>query len=188
MKILDNGIWVGYDVPHGEDQLLAKGLADFFEKVKGRSILDLGCGRGFYMRYLKARGFLCDGVDGNPDSKVFDEDILVADLSKDQDFDIYDWTLSLEVAEHIPARFMNSFLHNVDKHNTKGVVISWSIPEYGGDGHVNSLSNSRVKEIFSHMGYINDLVSENKLRTCCSAYPEPCYWFSRTLMVFLKEI
>jgi 2-polyprenyl-3-methyl-5-hydroxy-6-metoxy-1,4-benzoquinol methylase len=186
MQIHEDGYWIGLDSPHGTDEKLAKGLADFFIRMRANSVIDLGCGNGYYTKYLNARGIPCIGVDGNPNTTDYDETLFVANLTDEQDFGIHDWVLSLEVGEHIPEKYMNTFLMNIHKHNQVGVVLSWSTPELGGDGHVNPKTNTQIKEIFKHMGYKNYIPEEIELRTCCAEYPKPCWWFSKTLMVFLK--
>jgi len=41
---------------------------------------------------------------------------------------LYDWVISLEVAEHIPAESEAVFLDNIVRHAREGVVLSWAVP------------------------------------------------------------
>jgi len=56
-----------------------------------------------------------DGFDGSPFSeKISNGRVKYLDLSVPQyGLKLYDWVLSLEVAEHIPAQFEHVFLDNV---------------------------------------------------------------------------
>ena len=41
---------------------------------------------------------------------------------------LYDWVISLEVAEHIPAESEAIYLDNIVRHAREGVVLSWAVP------------------------------------------------------------
>jgi|WetSurMetagenome_2_1015567.scaffolds.fasta_scaffold68268_2 cyclopropane fatty-acyl-phospholipid synthase-like methyltransferase len=187
MKIDAHGYWHGTAVGHYVDYGLAQGIADFLQLKQARSVLDLGCGNGGYTRYLQSRGFTCLGVDGNPNTKEFGRDLAIADLSQLHWFGKFDWVVSLEVGEHIPKVYQDTFIENIDIHNTNGVILSWSIPEFGGDGHVNSLPNEKVIELFEERGYRYHTLMSLHLRTKCAKYPNDGWWFSETLMVFERN-
>jgi len=40
----------------------------------------------------------------------------------------YDWVLSTEVLEHIPAEYKSVVLDNIDQAAGRGVVLSWAVP------------------------------------------------------------
>lgn len=40
----------------------------------------------------------------------------------------YDWVISVEVGEHIPAKFQNIYLDNLVRHAREGIVLSWAVP------------------------------------------------------------
>jgi hypothetical protein len=37
----------------------------------------------------------------------------------------FDWVMSLECGEHIPPEATEAFIDLLDRHNTKGVILSW---------------------------------------------------------------
>ena len=41
---------------------------------------------------------------------------------------LYDWVMSLEVAEHIPQDYEAIFIDNIVRHAREGVVLSWAVP------------------------------------------------------------
>jgi hypothetical protein len=50
---------------------------------------------------------------------------------------IYDWIVSLEVAEHIPSQFESVYLDNVFRHAREGIILSWAVPGQNGLSHVD---------------------------------------------------
>jgi len=189
MKINERGFWENNSTEgHGVDQGLMKGLADFFHSNSyHKVVIDIGCGEGSYTKYLNEHGIYCEGYDGNRYTPVITNGLChVADFSQEQHLGSYEWAMCLEVAEHIPAKYEDIFLDNLHRHNVDGIVISWSIPEFGGDGHVNPKPNSYVIDKFISMGYLYDENSTTILRYSCAEYPNPCWWFGHTIFVFRK--
>ncbi len=188
MIINNRGFWENNSTEgHGVDFGLMGGLVKFFSKVNAKTIIDIGCGEGSYTRYLQGGGFYVEGYDGNPYTPKITNGLCdVADFSVPQFFGLFDWTLSLEVAEHVPQKFEDIFINNLHIHNTKGMVLSWSIPSFGGDGHVNSRDNDYVISKITKLGYTLDDDETTKLRYSCAEYPNPCWWFGHTLFVFHK--
>lgn len=203
MKINERGYWENDTTEgHGHDENLAKGILDFIsdetclyedEPCEQISVIDIGCGDGFYTRYLKDYGIDCEGYDGNPFTKELTNGICdVVDFSlpnanERTKFRTYDWVLSLEVGEHIPKEFEQIFLDNIISFLPKVIILSWSIPEYGGDGHVNSRPNEYIITEIEKRNYTFDVDSTKFLRGYPAKYPYPCYWFSKTLMIFRKN-
>ena len=186
MKINPRGYWENEtDEGHGVDESIAEALLSFFkhEPKNFLTILDVGCGTGFYTRYLRRGGRFCLGYDGNPHTHLLSErQCGRADFSRPQHLDKFDWVLSLEVGEHIPPKYERIFINNLHRHNERGIVLSWAIPDQGGDGHVNCRSNEYIKGIFASLGYSNDLEAEAELRRAATN----CYWLADTLMVFRR--
>lgn len=103
----------------------------------------------------------------------------VADLSQEVQLGERDWVLSLEVGEHLPAKFEATFLKNLHTHNRKGVVLSWAIPGQGGLGHFNERPNEYVVDQLRKLGYVQDQAASKDLRMQSSLR-----WFKNTIMVF----
>lgn len=169
------GFWIGDESGHYDDPALAMALVELF---RGCSVLDLGCGNGFYVQEFRHAGLIAEGVDGNPATKVG----RVFDLTQPLDLGSWDWVLSLEVGEHIPMALADAFLGNVTRHASKGVVLSWGVPGNGpGHGHVNEQSNAWVRGQMVCRGFQPAFDLEERLRAA-SSLP----WFSRTLMTFRR--
>jgi len=181
------------DERHGVDPSLAFSLRKFFTKEaynhhsQKLTIIDIGCGNGYYTKYLNLYPLHCVGYDGNPNTeKITDNLCKVADFTVRQILGKRDWVLSLEVGEHIPSEFEDIFIDNLDKHNKEGMVISWAIEGQGGDGHVNCHNNDYVTNKICKLGYKLDINNTQFLRNSASAYPFTGWWFTSTIFVFRK--
>ena len=94
----------------------------------------------------------------------------------------FDFVLSLEVGEHIPKEFEDTYINNVLKHSHNYVLLSWAIPNQGGDGHVNEQPNDYVINKITSLGFdYNEDISIG-LRNSSEAR-----WFKNTLMLFKKK-
>ena len=115
-EIANSGGWCSEDSgenssQHMTDEKISKYLAHFF---KGKSVGSFGDGPGLYKKYFDSTGLLkvYDAYDGAPYAPdVTNGTVKFLDLSVPQyGLPIYDWILSLEVAEHIPTKYQDIFL------------------------------------------------------------------------------
>ncbi|CAD7938582.1 unnamed protein product [Amoebophrya sp. A120] len=186
------GVWegsssVGYHM-HDVD-LVHTGLMPLLQKYNARSVLDLGCGVGYYVRdfrtkYRSASQAPLDlvlGVDGNPDTvEITDGRCTVGDLSKKLDLGFrFDVVMSLEVAEHIPPEYEQTFVANLLRHSGHLLVLSWG--NQPGHGHVNNKASGEVRSVFTAHGFLFDEEESRRLRTAAN-FP----WFQETLHVFRR--
>ncbi len=123
-----------------------------------RSVLDIGCGHGAWL--LAARELGVEeiyGIDGpwiEPDSLVIPNAFFSAQ-PLDQTLDLgkqFDLVLSLEVAEHLPAKASDLFVDSLTRHGDI-VVFSAAIPYQGGNGHVNEQWPGYWADKFAARGY-----------------------------------
>ena len=116
------------------DRGLADGLSAFFGRQT--SVIELGAGMGCYSTSLLASGVKVHPFDGAPNvAEVTHGLVTTHDLSQPLKRAPADWVLCLEVAEHIPQRYEEAFLTNLDALNCKGLVISWASERYGAPLH-----------------------------------------------------
>lgn len=172
-----HGYWLRMD-GHCFDLSLAKELTKLFRNNK---VMDVGCGDGKYVDHLSSHGIEVKGYDGNPLTKG--NFCYTADFAVRQNLDLSDWVLCLEVGEHVPMEFEDVLIDNLHRHNKKGIVLSWAVPDQLGKGHFNCRINDYIKGKFKNLGYIVDVVFEKKLRNSVSS----CPWLKNTLMVFRKK-
>jgi SAM-dependent methyltransferase len=137
----------------------AKRLCTFLAPLLGvNSILDVGCGRGAWLREWRNAGVaIAQGVDGpyirQQSLLIPVQDFTAVDLSKP--FDLgrrYDLVSSLEVAEHLPRSSSESFISSLAAHADL-VLFSAATPGQGGENHINERPLSFWQGLFEAEGY-----------------------------------
>ena len=160
-------------------------VAALAKQFAGGSVLELGAGKGCYSAALKRTGLMTGvrAIDGAPGVAEMTGGLVhTADLTTELQLGAADWVLCLEVAEHVPRAFEERLLANWDRHNRRGIVMSWS-DNAGGNGHVNIRSNEWVLTRMAAMGYEHDKQAQETLRRSVT----DIHWFRTTLMVFTKK-
>lgn len=122
------------------------------------SALDIGCGIGSWLKVYKSHGLAVVGLDGSYINKeqllIDDAEFISVDLTKgiklDRSFSIVQ---SLEVAEHIPAQYADSFVQLLVDHSDC-VLFSAASPGQGGEVHVNEQTLEYWRKKFEARGYI----------------------------------
>lgn len=169
---------------HFFDEPLIKAIAELFPTPPSRTA-DLGCGKGYYCRYLDNLGWPnVDGYEGTPNIKrlAVYEGIKQADLSKPLDVkEKYELVICLEVGEHIPPRREADFIRNLNRLTINTLILSWAIPGQTGLGHVNCKTNNYVVNKIQDCGFTLNPVISSKLREV-STLP----WFKNTVFFFSR--
>ena len=153
-----------------------------------RSVLDVGCGRGDFLRAFGEAG-VTDmlGLDGD----YVPRDQLVIDPARFRPTDIarpfdlgrqYDLVLSLEVAEHLPASAAEGFVASLVRHASL-VLFSAAIPGQGGTGHINEQWQTYWAELFARHGYR----PYDVVRPVLWARPEVASCYRQNTLVFATE-
>lgn len=162
-------------------------LGEMILQEKIKSITDLGAGIGQYGSRL---------LQNFPDLRytAYDGAVNVAnytngfvqwtDLSLPLNLITSEWVLSLEVGEHIPSKYEGFYIHNIHRHNCKGVVLSWGVLGQDGDGHVNNHSNEYVIKLMLELDYTLDVDLTQKMRRGHREHT----WFKHSVMVFRRRI
>lgn len=186
VSIHENGFWLNAtSAGHIYDSVVANNILKLLYKYNIKTLLDLGCGTGEYSKKFLANNIQCEAYDGNPNTVNISEGIgQVLDLTNIIDLNKqYDCVLSLEVGEHIPAKYETIFIDNVCKHSKNLIIISWAVVGQGGDGHVNCRNNDYIiKEIERRFFSYKEEESNYLRRNYSNAN-----WFSNTIMVFEKS-
>ena len=172
-RIAPTGFWHG-DPPDGYifDAPLCAALTEFFA---GKSVLDLGCGRGDYVKSIPE----CTGIDGNPRTKAMGGKFAMADVTQRLAAFPRAWVLSLEVGEHIPTAHEHMYLDNLARMASEGIVISWAAPGTPGMGHVNCRPSAWVTEQMGIRGFNPDPLAQATLRERASIW--------KNVMVFVRK-
>lgn len=166
--------------------------------VTDKSVIDFGCGDCYYMSVLYSMetpfDVLC--IDGHIPKERFpvgDNIIHGMDLSYRVDLKssksseagnvLRGQVISLEVGEHIPAEFEQTFLDNLCRHCNSRMVVSWAVPGQPGLGHVNCQPNDYIKNEIERRGFKFNSNVTNFLRSDIEMHVS---YFKSTLMVFDK--
>ena len=145
-------------------------MADFLISYSfiGKFVASFGDGPGRYKQLLQETDKLngCDAYDGSPYTEDTSEGrVSYLDLTLPQyGLPIYDWIMSLEVAEHIPRQFESIFIDNIVRHAKEGVVLSWAVPGQDGNSHVNPRSFDYVVTVMGRQGFEHDDNETQKVR------------------------
>jgi SAM-dependent methyltransferase len=131
-------------------------LMDMFHP---RSVMDLGCGSGSWLRVFAERGVeRIRGYDGGwvPRDKLrIPEDSFIAmDLGKELPTVAgYDLAISLEVAEHLPGTRAGQLVQCLAR-AAPVVVFSAAIPGQGGTNHINLQWPWYWRDLFAAQGFV----------------------------------
>jgi hypothetical protein len=155
--ITSHGGWCVNASKHFTDGNLASALVELFE---GQTVASFGDGYGGYKTLIDQSGRVqqYDSYDGGPFSenqtnglvKFLDLSIPVFGLR------LYDWVMSLEVGEHLPKKYEQTFLDNIVRHAKNGVVLSWAVPNQNGHGHINCQSLKYIVQQMNDRGFYHD--------------------------------
>jgi len=129
-----------------------------FPLIRPRSILDVGCGRGGWLRAWKAAGCgAIAGVDGDYVDRtsmyIADDEFHPVDLSRA--FSLgrrFDMVQCLEVAEHIPSGSSDLLIESLVCHSDI-VLFSAAQPGQGGTQHINERPLEFWRGVFAAGGF-----------------------------------
>ncbi|KAH9489548.1 hypothetical protein Btru_038386 [Bulinus truncatus] len=96
---------------------------------------------------------------------------------------IFDWAISLEVAEHIPAKYEDIYLDNLVRHAREGIILSWAVPGQGGLSHVNNKALTDVIQVMSKRGFNINITAGEPMRKA-SQY----VWLQNNVHVYYRNI
>jgi len=119
------------------DEGLIQTLIDFCQPS---NTLDLGCGEGHFVQWLRANGVDAWGAEPSDLGSVFRAPGYQIYQDVSQPFDLqrsYDLVICTEVVEHIPEEFENIVFDNIVGHTGKYLLFSGATPGQGGTGHIN---------------------------------------------------
>lgn len=144
-----------------EDIDLVESLAKLFA---GSAVLDIGCGVGTYGRWFAkhAPSVRWTGVDGSEGIEeatqgfVHFADLAAVGLPRSIRQATWDWTYTLQVAEHVPPAAEAAFMHTLVSNARIGVVITWAQLAQQGLMHVNCQTPAYVQCTLRYLGFEPD--------------------------------
>ena len=168
---------------HMIDIELAIELSSF---LKQKKVASFGDGPGAYKLKLDElkQVILYDAFDGAPYVELTTNNrVNYIDLSVPiYHLNVYDWIISLEVAEHIPAQFESIYIDNLVKHAKEGIILSWAKEGQNGHSHVNNKNADYVINLMKSKNFSHDLKISNNFKMK-SSLP----WFKDNINVFRRN-
>jgi len=183
-----SGAWVvptGFRAYH-LDAALAGGIATLLGRGRhtNLTVLDMGAGKGLYVRYLHATGFRnVTGYEG-----VRNIEDLTSGRIQQREFTkpfapcaSFDIVVCLEVAEHIPRDLEPTFLENINCSAYRGLITSWAPPGQSGTGHVNMRTRTDALDRFAALGFVLDDSATQFLQGSATLY-----WFKKNVLALRR--
>ncbi len=162
------------------------------EALGPRSIIDVGCGVGTWLRAFSDLGVeTFVGVDGDyvePDQLLIPETCFVRqDLTAplrlpDHVPGQFDLALSMEVAEHLPEAHAAAFVQTLTS-LAPAVLFSAAIPHQGGTHHVNEQWQTYWALLFEAEGY----AAVDYLRPRLWGDPEVAFYYAQNALLYVRR-
>jgi SAM-dependent methyltransferase len=184
---VDKNKYIHYSELH-DIQSAKEILPKLFELVKVKSVLDVGCGTGSWLKIVKDYGVVdYQGIDGIicEASQMHIESSKVNELDLDLNFDLgrkFDLVISVEVAEHLHPNSAENFVGNLTRHSDL-ILFSAAIPFQGGQNHLNEQwTDCYWVNIFKKFNYFpTDL-----LRSKIWGNQKIHWWYRQNIVLFVN--
>jgi|SRR6187402_104308 len=175
------GIWSEDEAwTHAFSYYTAKYIGDYFPD--NERVIDLGCGKGTYLKYLQDRGFKhLTGIEGSILENADFHGIHNLDLTESLKAFHRGNVISIEVFEHIPKELESSFVDNICELCTGKLVLSVAVKGQPGLGHVNCQDNDYVITLFESKGFKYMAERTKEIRSKVEPHVD---YLRNTLMVF----
>lgn len=155
--------------------------------VQPRTVIDLGCGMGFFLKAMQDHGADIQAVDGDwakdleteIDKGLYDYADLNAPYARDQRYDL---AASIEVAEHLNPERSEGFVDDLCALSDV-VLFSAGVPGQGGAGHINLRWQSAWARMFAARGY----QCYDPIRRKMASRPGSYIWFAQNTLLYVKE-
>ena len=146
------------------------------EILKPRSLIDVGCGIGDFVKWFlnhKINAFGLEGTAAVMDYVVIPtERMFYGDLRRPLSIPAiprFDLAMSIEVAEHIEPEHAANYIHNLACFSDN-LLLSIAGPGQLGHSHVNLQPKSYWDELFMKFNYVRFPEIENNIKECLYAY------------------
>lgn len=163
-------------------------LGHFWTILQPASVVDVGCGRG---AWLKAAGELgarrLIGLDGpwNRAVQMIDPAIAFQQIDLNSSFVLpqrCDLAISVEVAEHLEPARSAAFVHSLTE-CADVVLFSAAITGQGGENHINERPHSFWAELFAQEGF----AAYDFFRPAFWEDRRVCVWYRQNLFLYVRR-
>jgi glycosyltransferase involved in cell wall biosynthesis len=166
----------------------AKELAQvLYRMYRPRTVVDIGCNRGWYLEGLEAAGCIVLGIDNDPDSlSLAKVPVANRDITKPLALKPHDLVICLEVVEHIAAELEDAVIWNLC-HAGDTIVFSAAVPGQGGDGHINCQPKQYWIDKFKKRGFELDEKETKYIVMDMRSKPGTMGWLLNNVCVFRRK-
>lgn len=159
-----------------------------YHQISVRSVLDVGCARGTWLRAWSERGIMdLYGVDGDyVDCRKLEipiSNFTTANLNAA--FDLgrkFDLVQSLEVGEHIEENASDIFVDSLARHARRYILFSAAPPGQGGEYHVNEQPYEFWRKKFEERGF----ATLDTVRPTIANDNRISYWYRYNTLLFIR--
>lgn len=133
-----------------------------------RSVIDIGCGTGIYLRHFRDGGASVLGVEGSPKAagrlRIAPDEFVVRDLREGYTPPHrFDLCLCFEVAEHLPPEAAPGLVALLAG-TSDTIAFTASEPGQGGTDHLNEQPRDYWIRLFAGEGYRYDAATTDTIR------------------------
>lgn len=165
-----------------------KYLRHLWRYIRPGSVLDVGCGRGTWLKACRELGSTTlVGYDGpwNGQEQMADAAIVFRGVDLNGRFapaEKFDLAMSLEVAEHLEARYADRFVESLAA-SADCVLFGAAVVGQGGCNHINE----RMPSYWAHRFGRHGLVPFDLFRPAFWGDPEVCFWYRQNTFLYLRQ-
>jgi methyltransferase family protein len=162
-------------------------LARLWKYLRPDSVLDVGCGRGAWLKACRDLGSsVLLGFDGewNSQSLMIDSAIRFRSIELNRPFFLerrVDLAITLEVAEHLDPSSSSQFVECLSR-ASDAVLFSAAFTGQGGTNHINEQPHSYWAGLFRDNGY----VPFDLFRPFLWSNEEVCVWYRQNTFLYCK--
>lgn len=157
--------------------------------IQPKSVLDVGCGVGHWLKVCLDE-LAIEDIQGIEGPYVKDEfisipiqNLLKADLKKEINLNRkFDLVMSMEVAEHIPEEFADTFVKTLTNHGDF-ILFSAAIKGQLGTYHINE----QMPEYWASKFEAHNYIAVDIVRPRIWNDKEIAYWYRQNTILFVKE-
>ncbi len=164
-----------------------------------RSVVDVGCGTGHFVKAMLDRGIFAMGLEGAPAAIALALSPNVKQCDLRQPFTLpwgmdvrkFDLAISIEVAEHIEGEYAGVFVDTLTSLSDT-VVLTAAPPGQGGLCHVNEQPWQYWMDLFKLRGFDFYVPDTNELlwgiRHARTRGHHVAEWFERNILCFRRRV
>lgn len=168
------------DIRAGARSSAAAVVPVVLELTSAQTVVDVGCGEGWWGREFAERGCSVLGIDGGEVQHNAQIEIVHADLeARISVGGRFDLAVCLEVAEHLSADRAAGLVADLVG-LAPSVLFSAAVPGQPGTGHINCQPPSYWSDLFAMHGY----GGSGALRSHFWGSDDVEWWYQQNLLIF----